>query len=182
MAFIDDHQGVCGQIVDQRGRRFSHPPTRQEPGIVFDPRAVAEFAHHLHVVARSLLQSLRLDKFFMIPQKGKPVCEFFVDLVDGVEDGLARSDVVTLWIDRKTRETFIGFTRQWIEPGEFFNFVTKELNPNSESFRLGWKNIQNVSTHSEGAPPELDLVSGVLQFCEPAQNVALLRQRSFPKV
>ena len=59
---IDDDQEVVREVVQQRVRRRAGPAAVQVPRVVLDAVAVADLAHHLDVVARALLQPLRLQE------------------------------------------------------------------------------------------------------------------------
>ena len=62
VAFVDEHDGVVGQVVHQRGRRFAFFFTGEVAGIVFDAFAEAHFVEHFEVEAGALFNALLFDR------------------------------------------------------------------------------------------------------------------------
>ena len=59
--FVDDHQRVFGQVINQRRRRFASGVPGKMPRVVFDALAKAHLVEHFQVKTGALLQPLRLD-------------------------------------------------------------------------------------------------------------------------
>ena len=108
--------------------------------------------------------------------------EFVLNFIDRIENGFPRGDVVTLGIDGKSCEPFVGFPGERVEAGEFFYLIAKKLHANGKTLRLCRENIQHISPDSESPSAQLDFVSGVLQLCKPRQDISLLRKRALPEV
>src|SRR5262249_51876245 len=68
VAFIDHEQRVRWQVVEQAWRRLAALASRQVARIVLDARAIADFANHLEVKLRALLEPLRLDQLVVLVQ------------------------------------------------------------------------------------------------------------------
>ena len=109
---------------------------------------------------------------------GKFVANFF----DGVENRLTSRHVVAFRVDRKTRQPFVSFSGQRIKPRKFFNLIAEKLDPHRKSLGLRWKDVQHVATNPKRPATKFDLVPCVLQFREPTQDIALLRQCTFTKM
>ena len=60
MRFVDHHQRVARQVVEQGRRRLAGLFAGQVPRIIFDAAAEAHLFQHLHVEHRALMQALRL--------------------------------------------------------------------------------------------------------------------------
>ena len=73
MAFVDEHQRVGRQVIEQRRRRLARPAPGQIAGIVFDAGAIAHFQHHFQIEQGALLQPLRLDQLVLIAQLVQPL-------------------------------------------------------------------------------------------------------------
>ena len=65
---VDDQQEVLGEVIDENRRRLAGLPPVEMARVVLDPGAVAHLLHHLQVIARALLQSLRLQQPLFTPQ------------------------------------------------------------------------------------------------------------------
>ena len=103
MAFIEEHERIGGQIVDQRGRRIARLGARQVAGVVLDALAVAHLLQHLEVEARALLEPLRLHQLARLHQLVEPPAQLFLDALDRVQHLFTRRDVVAGRIDDEAR-------------------------------------------------------------------------------
>ena len=61
MAFVDEHDGVVGQVVHQRRRRFAFFFAGKVAGVVFDSFAEAHFVEHFEVETGALFDALLFD-------------------------------------------------------------------------------------------------------------------------
>ena len=55
MRLVDDGQEVLLEVVDEAGGRRAGGASAEVAGVVLDAAAVAEFAHHVEVEARTLV-------------------------------------------------------------------------------------------------------------------------------
>ena len=94
MGFINDDQGIVRQVVIEGGRRLASVAARKITGIVLNAGAVAQFLNHLHIVTGALLQPLRLYLPILLPQFFQPQLQFGLDLINGIQQNLPRSDIV----------------------------------------------------------------------------------------
>ena len=62
VALVDDQQRIRRQIVEQTRRRLARRAPGKKARVVFDAVAVADFADHLDVEARALLEPLRFEQ------------------------------------------------------------------------------------------------------------------------
>ena len=72
MRFVDDHQSVARQIIEQRRRRLARFLAGQMPRIIFDAATEAHLLHHLQVEHRALMQPLRFEQLAFIDQLWLP--------------------------------------------------------------------------------------------------------------
>jgi hypothetical protein len=69
MRLVDEHQRSRWKVVDQRRWRFARTAPGQMPRVILDPLAEADLGHHLEVVARPLLDPLRLDQLHLADEE-----------------------------------------------------------------------------------------------------------------
>ena len=66
VAFVDEHQRVMRQIIEQRGRRLARQASGEMARIILDAVAIADLADHLQVEHGALPQALRLDPLALL--------------------------------------------------------------------------------------------------------------------
>ena len=69
MAFVDEHDGVVGQVVHQRGRWFAFFFAGEVAGVVFDAFAEAHFIEHFEVEAGALFDALLFNRALFAGEK-----------------------------------------------------------------------------------------------------------------
>ncbi len=74
-----------------------------------------------------------------------------------------RCDVVARRKDLQFIEIGQDFASEWLEPGNLFNLVTKELDAVGDLF-TSRKNVHHVAAHAKGATVEIDIVTVVLDI------------------
>ena len=108
VGFVNEHQEILRDIVEQRGRRFAGEAAAQVAGIIFDAVAVADGAHHLDVEHGALHDALRFDKFSLLLQFLFPPPQLFLNADNGAFAFLLRHDVVRFRIDGHARQVFLA--------------------------------------------------------------------------
>ena len=91
---VDEHQKVLREVVQQRERRVAGPAAVEVARIVFDAGAIADFAHHLNIVARALLQPLRLHQTVARAQRLHLLVQVALDVLKAGVHLLARGHIV----------------------------------------------------------------------------------------
>lgn len=66
MALVHEQHKILREEVQQCHGRAAHRTLRDDPGIVLNAGAVAQRAHHLHVVAGTLVDALGLDELAVV--------------------------------------------------------------------------------------------------------------------
>ncbi len=130
MGFINYQQGIIGQVVIQRGRRFTLGPSRQVAGIVFNPVAVAELLDHLEIKPGALLEPLRLYQLVVVLQEAEPIVQFFTDVVQCILDGFPRRYIMRFRKHRDPGHLPDHLPGQRVKERQLFNLVIKQLDPN----------------------------------------------------
>ncbi len=90
VAFVDEHQRIVRQIIEQRGRRFARQPSGKMPRIILDAVAVADLLHHFEIEHGALVQPLRLDQLALLFQLRTPPFQLRVDAVHGASPSSLR--------------------------------------------------------------------------------------------
>ena len=94
VAFVDEHDGVVGQVVHQCGRRFAFFFAGEVAGIVFDAFTEAHFVEHFEVETGALFDALLFDGTLFAGEKFDTFAQFFFDGLAGAQYGVARGNVV----------------------------------------------------------------------------------------
>ena len=115
MAFVQEHQGVLGQIVGQSGWRLSSCRTGQVTRVVLNALAMPDLGQHFEIKPRALLQPLGLHQFAHAHQLRKPLSKLFLDQFHGIQNLLSWRHVVAAGIHREARNLLTHFAGQRIK-------------------------------------------------------------------
>jgi len=69
MAFINNHQCIIRQVINQRRRRVARIAAGQMPRVILNAFAEADFIQHLKVKARALLNTRSLNQLVVLDVK-----------------------------------------------------------------------------------------------------------------
>ena len=174
MAFVDHQQRIVRQVVEQARRRFAGLAVGQIARVVLDTAAVAELLHHLQIETRALFQPLRFDQFVLLFQIAQAVAQFFADLLDRPDDGVARCRVMRFRVDRQTCDLAQHFAGQRVEITQRFDLFVEQLDAHGLAFRIRRVYVDHIAAHTVAAAPQLDVVARVLQFGQASQDQALI--------
>ena len=97
VAFVEEHQGVVRQVIEQRGRRLPRQASGKVPRVVLDAVAVADLLDHLQIEHGALVQPLRLDQLALFFQLRLPPLQLRADARHGALACLLRHHIVRLW-------------------------------------------------------------------------------------
>jgi hypothetical protein len=170
VALVDDDQRVLRQVVEQRRRRLAGAATGQVAGVVLDAVAVADFANHLQVEHRPLVQPLRLEQTPVGFELAAPLGQFGLDRLDGAPGALARGHEMRLRVDRGLVVAAERLSGQRVERRQLVDLVAEQLDPQPLLF-VGRKHLDDVAADAEGAAAEIVIVALVLDFDELAQDL-----------
>ena len=174
VALVDHQQGIPRQVVEQAGRRLAGLAARQVARVVLDARAVAELRDHLEVEQRALLEALRLEQLVRGAKLGQARAKLHLDLVDGLQQPLARRHVVRGREHREARHLAQHLAGQRVEEGERLDLLVEELHAHRVAFRLRREDVHHVAAHAERALAQVQLVPRVLHVGEAPQQLALV--------
>src|SRR5207244_11534567 len=83
MRLVDEDREILGEVIEQRERVRSRSPAFEDPRVVLDPVAEAEFLEHLEVVFGALADAVRLEQ----PVLGLELLDLLLELVPNLVDG-----------------------------------------------------------------------------------------------
>jgi len=83
VAFIDDHQKVVREKIEETERSFTRLTTVKIAGVVFDAGTMPQLLDHFHVVSDPFVQAFGLIGFANTIEKGHLFIQVFEYLLDG---------------------------------------------------------------------------------------------------
>ena len=131
MGFIDDNQGIVGQVLEQRRRRLSRGAPRQVARVVLDAGAIAQLADHLDIVPGALLQALRFDQFIILLELLESLGQFLLDVLHRTQQDIARGYIVALGKYGDSRHFVFYRPGQRIEPVDTVYLFIEQFHPDS---------------------------------------------------
>src|SRR5690606_8305577 len=93
MTFVNEHERIGWQVVDQRWRRVARARAGKVSTVVLDAFAEAELLQHFEVETRALLDTLSLDQLAVIDKMLHAFAQFCLDGLESAHDGFARGHV-----------------------------------------------------------------------------------------
>ncbi len=178
MAFVHKEQEVLGEIVNERQRCGADGSARNYPGIVFDARAVAQLAHHLDVVARALVDTLRLHRLAVVGKLFFALRQLDLDLADGALHLVLRRDIVRRGIDGDMLQRARDHARDGIELRNAVDLVPEKLDAHRLVAVVGGVKLHRVAADAEAIALEGNVVALVADLNEPAQQEIALHRHA----
>ncbi len=170
VALVDEHDGIAGQVIEQRRRRLAGRATREVSGVVLDAVAVADLANHLQVEQRALPQALRFEQLALAFELSLPLRQLRLDRLDGPASALARRHEVGLGVDGNPVVPPQGAGGQRVEDDELVHLVAEQADTDG-LFLVGRVHLDDVAPHPERPPSELDVVPLVLDLDQLPENL-----------
>jgi len=121
-----------------------------------------------------LLQALGLHQLVVGAQPFQALAQLVLDLLHGVENGLARGRVVGLREDGVAGHLVLELAGEGIEQRQRLHLVVEQLHPQGLFVGLRRVDVDDVAAHPIAAAAQLDLVAAVLQRRQPPQDGALI--------
>src|SRR5579872_1511372 len=106
--FIDEHEEILRDVIEQGGRSFAGEAAAEVARIIFDAVAVADGAHHLDVKHGALDDALSLDKLSLLFEFFFPPPEFFLDGDYGTIAIFLGRHIVILRKNRNARQILLA--------------------------------------------------------------------------
>ena len=171
MAFIDEHQGVGRQVLEQGRRRLAGFTPGEVAGVVLDPLAVAHGLEHLEVERGPFVEALGLQKLALGVELGEARLELDLDVADGLADGGAGGDVVGIGVDGDGVERRRLLAGQRVELDDPLDGVAEQAEPPRPVLVMGREDLDGIAAHPEIAAPQNHVVAPVLKLHQLAQKL-----------
>jgi len=171
--FVDEHEEVRREVVEERPGAAARGPPGEVAGIVLDAGAGAGLTEHLEVEVRPLEEALRLEEPPAIVQLLHPDSELGLDVRDRLEQLLPGRHEVARGIDVDPVALGEDLAGERIELGDPLDGVAEELDPDGKIF-VGRMDLQRVTTDPELPPDEV--LPRPLALDEPHRDRAVIHR------
>ena len=181
VALVDEQDKVLGKVVQKGVGRAAHRAALDDPGVIFDARAVAQLLHHLDVIHSALLQPLGLHQLVLPLEEGYPLLQFPIDLLNGgIHLGLG-GDIVGGRPDGDVGQAADGGSGDHVDLRNAVDLVPKELDTDGGVLPVGGPDLYRVPPHPEHVPVEGDVVALIPDGHQPLQQFVPLHHRPHPQ-
>ena len=171
VTLIDDEEEIVGKVVDEGIGRLPRYPPREVAGVVFDTRTVPHLLHHLEVVHRPLLKTLRLDKFIHPLEGLQPLPEFHPYVFYGALHIVPCRNVVARRVYEGPVDPPAHLSPHGVNFGDCLDRIAEELHSHRCLPLIGGEDLYNVPTNPEGTPMEVVVIPFVLHLHEPFEDI-----------
>ena len=175
MAFVDEDKEVpLWEIIQQREGRLPRRTPVKITAVIFNPRAIPDFAKHLNIVFGALLQALRFQKLaFVFKRTHFPLQVGFNHRQSGLQ--LLRTHRILAGREDAHVGKLVNFlARQGFHFIQFVNFIPEKFHTDCD-FRVGRReNLHRIPTNTEGGTLKIHIVAGVLKLDKLAKQRATL--------
>ena len=173
VAFVDDEQGVFGQVFEQGRGRLAGRAAGQVAAVVLDPGADTGRLHHLQIESAALLQALGFEQLALALQLLEPQAEVVLDVLDRLHDRRLGGDVVGVGVEAGLLQLGRLLPGQGVDFPDALDFVAEERQAPGAVLEVGREDLDGIAPDAEGAALEADVVAPVLQLDEAAQHLLL---------
>ena len=163
MRFIDEQQPVFRQIIQQRDRRRSCVSVAEVAGIILHPRAIADLAHHFHVMRDPLVQPDCLDQAIIPVQLGNPlfhISEYLfgcrIYFVRGRREKRFWRNQIMVYLSQR-------LAGNRVHPLDRRNSVIQQFHPNRPVLGISGENVNHITLDAERCTLESALRAIILQ-------------------
>ncbi len=163
MAFVDEQQGIVGQVFEEGRRGLARIAPGEIARIVFDAGAGPRRLHHFQVEGRALLQALGLQQLAFGPELFQADLQLDLDALDGLVQGRPRRHIVAGGIDPDLGQVLGLLAGQGVEFGDGLDLVAEHRQPPGAILIVGRKDFDDIAAAAEHAALEGLVVALVLQ-------------------
>ena len=173
VALVEHDEVVVREVVEQGVRRLPRGATVEVAGVVLDPRARADLAHHLEVVRGAHPEALRLEQLAAVLQPLQPVDELDLDVLDRTSERILLGHVVRRREEDQRVVVLDELTGDRVHPRDALDLVAEELHADA-ALLVGREDLDGVAPDTELVADEGHVVALVLQLDEALQDVPLV--------
>ncbi len=173
MAFVQKHDRVRRQIVQQgrRGRTFR--ATGQVARVVFNAFAKADLLQHFQIVPGALLDALRFHELVLALEKTDARRQLALDGFNRRQHGAARGDIVAGGVNGVARHFLHDVAGERVEQRQAFDFIVEQAKAQGVLAVFRREHVNHLAAHAELAPRKIQLVALVLHFGQALDDGAL---------
>ena len=172
--FVDEDQGVVGEIFEQGRGRLAGAAAGEVAGVVLDAGAGAGGFHHLEIEQGALFEALGLEEAAGAVELLEARGELGLDALDGAGHGGARGHVVAVGEDADREEVGVLLAGERIELGDRLDLVAEQGDAPGGVLVVGGEELDGVAADAEGAADEAGVAALVLELGEGAEELALV--------
>ena len=176
MGLIDHDEEVLGEVIEECIRRVPRVSVCKVTRVVLDAGAVAHLLHHLKVVVRTLLETLRLEQLPCPLEFFKPLCKLRADVRHGNLHVLILGDVVGRRKDHGMQTLTVDLTRHRVKLDDALYLVAEHLDAHAAVVVPRREDLDHIAAHAKTSALECDVVAFVADGDELLQN-CLARDR-----
>ena len=172
MAFIDEQQGIVGEIFEQGRRRLARQAAGQEAAVILDSRAASGGGDHFEVEIGPLFEPLRFEQPAFGFEFLQPLGEFVADRFGRLLQRRAGRDIVAVGIDAHIVEAGDLLAGQRIEFRDLLDLVAEEADAPRHILIVRGENLETVAADAKITAREGLVVALVLERDELADNLS----------
>ncbi len=182
MRFVDDHQRVARQVIDQRRWRLARRTPGQVARIVLDALAEADLQHHLDIEARALLDALRLDQLRLSYERLLLLRQLDLDLFYRFENLVPTGHIMARRKHREASQLLADMAGQRVEQLQRLDLVVEQRQADRVVRAFRRKNVEHVAVDAERSAAEFGVVALILHLGQALDRVALRQVVALPQV
>ena len=160
MAFVDHHQEIVREVVQQAERTGSGLAPVQVARVVFNARAVAQLADHFEVKYGAFFEPLGLERTTHFGEMLHLRAQVQLNLLDGAIQHVWRRDKQIGGEDAKLLHGRLPFVRYGVPLFNAFDFVAPKQHP-IKNIAVGREDVYRVALYTKGSALEFTLCSAV---------------------
>ena len=164
MGFVDEHEIILGEIVQQRVGRAARRPAGHDPAVILNAGAEADLPQHLHVIFRPLADALGFDELVVFLEIFDPGFHFRPDILQGLFHFVPGCDIMGGRIDGHMVYEAPGRAGDGVDLRDAVDLVAEKLDAQGVFVGIGQMDLQRVAPDAEAVALKIDVVALILQL------------------
>ena len=176
MAFVDENHPFFGEIVQERERTLTRRTAIHPTRVVLDARAHTRLLEHLEIMARALLDALRLQEHVALLEPADTLLHLLFNADHGALQAIRGRHIVVRRIDGRGRGLLQDLAAQRIHHHQRLDLITEHLDTNDRVVFIRRKDLDHITARTEGPAPKVCACARVLHARQSAQQVLTLHR------
>ena len=173
--FVDKHEKVLREIVEQRHGGAPDRAAGDDARIVLHAGTIAQLLDHLDIEIRALRDALGFERLVVVLEKLNALVALAADLLHGARHFLRRRHIVARRVNGRVAERVHRSAREREDLTDALDLVAEVLHADGLIAPVGREDLHRVAAHAEHIALEGDVVSLIPAVDELFQKL-LLRQ------